>query len=217
MISSNYIDITELRNFFQNNFDESFNKNYVTKKYLRYGLNTGLMKTGNIEPLYAAVSHVQYISKGLKKPVITWWYIQHIIVAYIRASIQRSEILNSSNFNSFVQGLRMIKTDQGQIAFKESDIIQVLSIIQNSDSIFQNIIKTPLVIIKQPESVIVKPVEPVVIPDNKTIEINKPEEKTPVIIPGKAESNMSMYLIGGVGALVGLMLMKNKKGKKKRR
>jgi hypothetical protein len=215
MIKSEYIDITALRNFFVSGYDDLFNKTYISKKYLRYGTSIGTTKTANIEPLYAAVSHIQYKLKSLKRPVLTWWYIQHIIIAFLKSGIQQEVFLNQQNFMTFVNVIKNTLTDQGNKAFSESDIITVLDILlaNQNDAIFQDILKSPL----YKYSISPAPTNPETIDIVKPIEIVKPDGSKEIVYPAKIQDSKMGYIgIAGI-ALAALFLMKNKKGRKKKR
>lgn len=126
MIDKKYIDITELRNWFQVYAEDDFISKLATKVKSTFGMADGTTKTASMEPLFAATSQLQYYCKKNKVTIVSWWYVQHIILAYIRQALIQGKTVDSSNYQSFVTPIMATLTDQGDIAFKEVYVVQTL-------------------------------------------------------------------------------------------
>lgn len=192
MIKAEYIDITTLRNFF-NQIEKTFTDLYLTKKNLTYGLSTGVTKTGTIEPLYAGVSQIQYLLKKSGSRVITWWTVQHILVAYIKLCIEKK------NIGFYTSDIKQVLTDQGKPALPESDIILVLNTLTANykDDLLKDIYKSPLINFKSD-----KPADLISDKDSESF----------------FSRNMFKIITGGVAGLMVLSFVKNiNKNKKKKR
>lgn len=134
MIEKKYCDITELRNFYQGAYETLFINNLVNKRVLEFGLADGSIKRSTIEPIFAITSQMQYHLKRAGVTVVSWWYMQHIVLAYLREVMRQGKTVTSANYLDFLQPISQVKTDQGGTAFSGSDIIQTLQTLAKFNS-----------------------------------------------------------------------------------
>lgn len=225
MIDKKYIDITELRNWFQTYAEYDFNSKLATKVKTTFGQADGTTKTALIESIFAVTSQVQYYCKKNKVTIVSWWPLQHIILAYLRQALIQGRVVDSSNYQSFVAPIMATKTDQGDTAFKEVYVLQTLQALYKfrHDEIISRVYNFSIA--PQNEGGSQSNVKPeIIIPSDTVINNNSSNNAVvpsgqinpPVITPdslNQESSGMNPMLIGG--AVLAILYMLTKKNKRK--
>lgn len=134
MIDAKYIDHSGLRNEYSvTPIKEFFEGFYLQDVTMSIGTHTGSVSVRKMERLFAIVSQIQYYLKMSGASMVTWWYVQHILLAYMSytmatglQSLDESHCVNPDNYDKFIRVISGYKNSSGQTLFTEKEILQVL-------------------------------------------------------------------------------------------
>ncbi len=197
MIDTRYIDkIDTLQNFYNSsNIYSPFTSVFLQKASRTYGLASGATRTESITLFEAIISQIQYKLKQSGVTMVTWWYVQHILLSYMLFSYQASELVTPDNYSAFVEKIKPVAS------FEEWQILQVLQALykNRTDSLIQYAYN-PLQVFKS---------------GGTSGGIVNPSNVIPTGGQTTTKDNSKMFIIGAI--LAGGFLLMNKGKKKGRR
>ncbi len=208
-IDSKYVDISDIRSGIENSsFRDQFVNHFFKKVTAYSGDYKGNKTNQTTERIFHLNGQIQYYEKKTGVTIVTWWFVQHILVCYAYFLLKENlSPVDSYNVDQYADKISAVTDYAGNNIFTRAQIVNVLGIVSKYQS--DDIIKW----IYNPRNYVSGSVAPAPVPvPVAPSSYTPPVDYSPVPYLVEQKTNWTPYLIaGGVAGLFLIYLMSKKK------